>query len=317
MNNIPYEQIARYLAGECNDKEKKQIREWIRENPETMDELTRIWENTPQNSFTPDVEQALQNVHRSIDTRKKNRSRRLFILISSAAAILIIVGLFGIRSLNTSEEDKTRTFLTLSTNANERKGFLLPDGSNIWLNASSTLRYPEEFEGDTREVYLEGEAFFDITSNSDKPFIIMANNTVTQVVGTSFSIRAVKKEPEVVVTVATGIVNFSAGDENHHIVLRQGEQGICKELKLEKKLNHDPNVFAWRTHVMAFRDTPLKDVAKIIESTYRIPVTVDKSIAELEITTTFNKLQLQEVVNIIEMTLQVNAEITKDGVLFK
>ena len=320
MKNIPYELIARYLAGECNDDEKQQIQEWSRQHPDIMDEFTRMWHEIPSEEFTPDVEQALQKVNSRIDAKKSSRPRRIFMFVSGAAVaavalIFILMNTVGSQQTAIPDGLASQSLLALNTDATETIERELPDGSKIWLNRSSSLKYPEAFDGDSREVYLEGEAFFDIAPDKAKPFIIHANNTQTRVVGTSFAVRAVKDE-DVVVTVSTGIIKFSAEEKSNNIELRQGEQGICnlKEQKLEKNINPDPNFLAWKTKILVFKETSLVEVAKVLENTYHTPVSVDNSISSLQITSTFEQRSLGEIVQIIGITLGVNIQTGESGI---
>lgn len=325
MENIPYELIARYLAGECNDDENQQVLEWSRQHPELMDEFTKMWQQIPSDDFNPDVELALDKVNRRIDIKKKSNPRRIYMIVggvaaAAAIAIFILINIVGILPNSPTEGFGTdNTMLALNTSINETTEHQLSDGSKVWLNQSSTIRYPETFEGNTREIYLEGEAFFDIAPDAEKPFIIHANNTQTRVVGTSFGIRAIKESDEVVVTVSTGIINFSAEGKSDHIELKRGEQGVCntEEQKLEKNLNPDPNYLAWKTKILVFKNAPLTEVAGVIEDVYHIPVTVDNSVANLEITSTFDQLGVDEIMRIIELALDVKAENREEGILIR
>jgi len=322
MNNIPYELIARYLAGECNDDEKQQIQEWSQQHPEMMAEFTKIWQEIPSDEFNPDVEQALQNINYRINTNKKKFPRRLIIMLSGAAvaaiaAIFILTNVVKTQDQNILNGALTASLVNLNTGISETKEYQLPDGSKVWLNQSSKLIYPESFTNNIREVFLEGEAFFDITSDPNKPFIIHANNTMTRVVGTSFGVRAIKDADEVVVTVSTGIVNFSTGGKSQQVELKQGEQGVCKpeEQELKRNINPDPNSLAWKTKILVFKQSSLSEVAKVIENAYQTPITIDNSIAGLQLTSTFEQLSLEEIIQILEMTLQIKAEKQDNGFL--
>ncbi|MDL2302921.1 FecR domain-containing protein [Dysgonomonas sp. OttesenSCG-928-D17] len=322
MKNIPYELIARYLAGECSDDEIQQVLEWSRQHPDLMDEFVSMWQQIPSDEFSPDVEQALQEVNQRIDTTTTKKKPKLFYMlagsVAAAALIFILVNIIGSLPQSTTDglKNDTGSLLALATGLNETTECELSDGSKVWLNQSSAIRYPETFSGNTREIYPEGEAFFDIAPDAKKPFIIHANNTQTRVVGTSFGIRAVAESNEVIVTVSTGIINFSTEGKSDHVELRQGEQGICKpeEQKLEKNTNPDPNYLAWKTKVMVFKQSTLAEVARVIEDVYHTPVTVDSAIADLEITSTFDQLSLDEVTQIIGLTLGVNIESGEKGI---
>lgn len=291
----------------------------MEEQKEHIEEHIKVWQEASSTRFTPDVEAALQKVNRRIDERTKRvRSRRLYLMIGSAAAVaLLLIGIIGIQYRETTTEGFAGSLLALETGIGETLEYELPDGSRISLNHSSSLRYPDSFTGDTREVYLEGEAFFDIAPDATKPFIIHANNTQTKVVGTSFGIRAIDNTNEVVVTVATGIVNLSAKGKSEHIELKKGEQGIClpKEKVLEKNATPDPNLLAWKTKILVFKQTPLTEVAKVIENTYQTNVSVDSSVSDLHLTSTFEKRSLEEVMQIIGLSLQVQVESGEQGIL--
>ncbi len=323
MENIPYELIARYLAGECNDNEKQQVLEWKLQNPEMMDEFTKMWAEIPSNEFTPDQELALQKVKYRISTQKEKKAKRLPLFVGGiAAAVAIVFILINVIIKETQDntlQSNDTSWLTLSTDTDEIEEYLLPDGSKVWLNQSSSIQYPQVFEGNTREIHLEGEAFFEIAPNADKPFIIHANNTQTRVVGTSFGVKARKDNSEVIVTVSTGIINFSAEGETDHIQLVKGEQGICnpKERILEKNTSPDPNLLAWKTKILIFEQSSLTQVSKLLEEVYHTPVTVDNSVADLRITSTFDQMSLSEILQIIELTLNIHAEETPDGIMLK
>ena len=106
------------------------------------------------------------------------------------------------------------------TRPGEQRRLQLADGSVVWLNAGSRLRYPAAFARPQREVFLEGEAFFEVARDPKKPFLIHAGQSTTRVLGTSFSVRSYAREPAVVVVVVT--VAFSAGQTGQTVTLRPG-----------------------------------------------------------------------------------------------
>lgn len=290
----------------------------MEEQKDHIEEYIKTWQEASAGKFNPDVEAALQKVNRRIDQRKrKKQSKRLYLLTAcAAAAVLVFVSIIAIRFSDPVKMMHKDTLPVLCSGVGETLEITLSDGSRIWLNQSSQLNYPEVFDGNTREVYLTGEAFFDIAPDAQKPFIIYANQTQTRVVGTSFGIRALDNTNEVVVTVSTGIVNLSTSGNSEHIELKKGEQGIClpEEKVLEKNINPDPNLLAWKTKILVFKQTPLAEIAKVIESAYQTHVSVDSSIADLQLTSTFEKRSLEEIMQIIEMSLQIQAETNDNGI---
>src|SRR5439155_2315167 len=95
----------------------------------------------------------------------------------------------------------------------EQKYLLLPDSTQVWLNAASSLEFPEAFQSGKREVYLVGEAFFDVKHAENRPFIIHTGNVTTRVVGTAFNIKGYPDQPDVIVSVKRGKVQVSKNEK--------------------------------------------------------------------------------------------------------
>ncbi len=121
---------------------------------------------------------------------------RLKLALRAAAVLVIALGLgYSLFSLFRTPMSET------STEANVQSELKLPDGSHVWVHSSSRLRYPSAFAADQREVFLEGEAYFEITKDPARPFIVHTHETTTKVVGTSFDLRNYGKEEHVELTV--------------------------------------------------------------------------------------------------------------------
>lgn len=144
-----------------------------------------------------------------------------------------------------------------------------PDGSEIWVNSSSTLKYPSEFSGEQREVFLEGEGFFKVKKNPDKPFIVHAGDLKIKVLGTSFDVQSYLKDDEVTITLATGKVEIAFGpaQSGQKAVLAPGQQFVYNKSLNEyviKKI--DPYTsYAWKDGLLIFDQQPLSEITKVLE----------------------------------------------------
>ncbi|MDX5347039.1 MAG: FecR domain-containing protein, partial [Hymenobacteraceae bacterium] len=199
-----------------------------------------------------------------------------------------------------------------STTSGQTK-VLLADGTQVWLNRNSKLRYPDTFEGNTREVYLEGEAFFDVQRNPEKPFLIHAQQSVTQVLGTSFNVEAYENQPEVKVTVVTGKVSLAEEGKQSEVVLTPGEQGIFKKDsgKVIKKQNEDLNFLAWQTGILTFRKNTLEQVTQALQKHYNQPVELEnEAIKHCRFTATLDNQPLTEVLEVLKLTLDLEYQTT-------
>lgn len=141
---------------------------------------------------------------------------------------------------------------------------LLADGTQVWLNAGTTLRYPAVFNGAAREVFVEGEAYFDVKPNVTQPFIVHAGNNELKVLGTSFNVNTF--DMKVTTTLSTGRLMVTAAQQQR--LLNPGEQVVCDAGNLEKQ-EVDTHIYtAWKDGELFFEDSPLVDITRYLARNY-------------------------------------------------
>jgi ferric-dicitrate binding protein FerR (iron transport regulator) len=236
-----------------------------------------------------------------------------------AASIVAIsaVAFVGWKIYNKPEEKFNDThreiedILSYENGDNATKTILLSDGTSIILQPNTILKYPKTFKGDLREVYITGEAFFEVKKDPARPFLVHANELVTRVIGTSFTIRNVDHE-DVLVRVKTGKVSVfkeQVDDKTNKetatlegVVLTANQQVLYarEQMKLTKSLVEDPAVLVPLTKLdFEFTDTPIKEVFQRIENSYGVDIVYDEEAlsscflnASLSDVTLYDKLRL-------------------------
>lgn len=320
MNNLEDNTIIKYITGEATPEEMKVVEDWIRqsaENRKYFQYYQEIWKNTPRASM-PDFkeDEALKKVNARLDNKVSEKSKTSFQLLKIAASILLFLsaGYFTYQLI--LPDDVSNQLVTLSL-GNAKKEIKLADGTSVWLNKNSTLSYPREFKGKTREVVLEGEAFFDVVSSPRKPFIVKTGNTSTKVLGTRFNVRASLATGTTEVAVEEGKVALTAenpAEENPTVTLTAGDKGkyIKDKNELTKTKIESMNYNAWQTGILRFQDTNLKTAIEDIGNYYEVDIQVeDKDLMDREFTSTFKERDLNEVLKILELTLDV--EVIRTG----
>jgi len=188
----------------------------------------------------------------------------------------------------------------------------LQDGSHVTLNSGSSIRYTKRKSLSYREVKLSGEAFFEVSRDTSRPFIIDAGPAQIEVLGTSFNVNAYPDSEEVEVTVRSGLVSMKAKDAaDHQIVLNKGNSGVYK--KEEKALNlileGNTNAVAWKTRLLEFSDTPINEVIDVLKHTYQADIKLqDPGLSEYTITVSFNNQDLDAVLEVLASTLDLTIE---------
>jgi transmembrane sensor len=183
----------------------------------------------------------------------------------------------------------------------------LPDGSEVWLNKESKITYADNFHGSERSVELSGEAFFQVTKNADKPFVIHTPEAEVRVLGTSFNVKAYEGDTSTGVFVVTGLVQFSGRSGENGLALKPGEAAsFIHSESLVIREEESENVLAWKDRKLTFRKTHLRDVAKTLERYFNITVEVSsKELSTCRFTSSFNDPSLEEVMEALRISLDL------------
>jgi len=310
LNKNDWEQIANYLSGEMNQSEievfQKRI-DFSDENKEYFNQVKKDWENMEnlrKEEDTFDSDKAWGKLFNKFEEDGLVESKKTARVISlkrimQIAAIFIFGAVFSSLVYYMMDTKKTNNMLADSYNLKGIKEVTLSDGSIVYLNADSKLYYPANFEGNTRTVEFEGDAFFDIAKNPDKPFIIKAKNAEIKVLGTSFNVNTNIGGNEVEVLVETGKVQLSSNNETDYI--EPGFMGKTDKGKITKKQNSDVNYMAWKTKSFNFENgIKLQTAIEVLNRSYHANIQFsDKSIADTELYTSFNNKPLDTILNIL------------------
>ncbi|MCR8559393.1 FecR domain-containing protein [Mucilaginibacter sp. BJC16-A38] len=186
---------------------------------------------------------------------------------------------------------------------------ILPDGSQVWLNAASSIRFPTAFTGKERKVEITGEAYFEVAKNKTLPFIVKVNNSEVRVFGTHFNVMAYIDEAAVKTTLLEGSVQFSNGSSS--CMLKPGEQSELNrsgQVKVVSGVDVD-NVIAWKNNLFEFENVDIEVVMRQLSRWYDVDVVYNKKVNDhffAEIPTT---VKLSEVLRALELTGKVNFDI--------
>ena len=237
-------------------------------------------------------------------------TRTRYTLVYQWAAVAALLILISVGSWWFSSTESTKIVAStpiewqeVSTRKGETREVHLPDGSVVTLNGESSLLYPTTFSESVRKVTLIGEAFFEVTPNPDKSFVVQTEQLSTEVLGTSFNIEAYAMQKDVKVTLATGKVRVKAGMQE--LILAPAQQAVYQKDKAEmyaKQVNIALYT-DWRKGILHFDESSLIVVAAQIEKFYGIPVQLEVKDAEhYYISGTFVKEPLEVVLKQLSFT---------------
>jgi ferric-dicitrate binding protein FerR (iron transport regulator) len=246
-------------------------------------------------------------------------------LLQQVAAVFILAGLFStafIYYYNSSESsgqtESPALVQEISTIFGTRSKFKLSDGTTVVLNSGSKLLFPIEFKGNSRKVELFGEAFFDVTSNPDKPFIVKTSDINVKVLGTVFDIQAYPLSGQISATLVEGKVILekeSAGISKLVTELKPSEHAVykIKEKTISISTEEDLDKFiAWKDGKLVFFNDPIEKVAEKLGNWYNVTVKINnQNLKGYRFTATFSDEPIEQVLELLSKSSPIKCKITK------
>jgi transmembrane sensor len=328
MENMSDEMLVKYLLGEATPGERSNVQAWLDEseaNKKYFDDYRLIWDESKklEGATTVSTEAAWERFQKRIDSevvestmQPARKTIPLYGLswMKAAAAIVLLVGtgwLLYTWSGNGSGQMLAQSFDKVAT-------YTLPDGSTVTLNKNSELSYPAHFEGNTRSVALKGEAFFNITPNKSKPFIIDAGNSSVTVVGTSFNVKSRAEMTEVIVE--TGIVEVAKNEKA--VRLTPGQKAtVTADKDAPVKADVTDHLYNYyRTNEFVCNGVPLYKVVETLNDAYGLHIVFGSDrLKTLPLTATFPEGEPGMIVDVIAKTFRNEMVVERIGneIVFK
>lgn len=199
---------------------------------------------------------------------------------------------------------------TLTVPRGGRYQLVLPDGTAVWLNSLSTLRFPATFTGKERRITITGEAYFEVTKNPDRPFIVAANGIEVEVLGTHFNIMAYTDEEAIKTTLVEGSVKLRSG--NKEMIIKPGEQArVAKNGSMNRIADADvEQALAWKNGFFHFNETNIKEIMRQVQRWYDVEVAYQGSTNDLDFSGVFSKKAYAwDLLKVLEATETVHFKI--------
>jgi len=201
-------------------------------------------------------------------------------------------------------------FNTLTIPRGKQYKVVLPDGSQVWLNAASSLHYPTRFPDGERKVELSGEAYFDIVKDDRKPFTVVAGKQTIAVLGTAFNVKAYTDESYIKTTLIEGRIKLASPDGNNTSILKPGEQAILEGNRLQVRAVDTREDVAWRSDLFYFSNTDLRDVGYQLQRWYDIEVDFSSLPAEKLYGQLPRSTPLPQLLKVIEKTTNIKLKLS-------
>lgn len=328
MKEIPKKQILiNYLLGLCTQNELDQVEGWLDESPEHVQILEQVLREIrltkpPELNKTHIKRSVFQHIEAGNQERirplKPNKHNNSWAVKAVAMVSVFIIALsltFNIESTKTAAPQPEKLPLQQRNLAyGQTSTFRFSDGSVITLNGGSSLKFPEQFEKDKREVYLEGEAYFDIAPDKYRPFLVHVGSTTTRVLGTSFNIKAYDNDKEMQIAVVEGKVGVTSNsapstkNPEEQIVLEKNQWATYHRsgTLVEQGEGDIWEQIAWKDQVLIFNNKPFSEVAKMLERWYGTEIIIKgKELKDAKLKGKHKSMSLEQVLQSIQFVLGI------------
>ncbi|MDO6518702.1 FecR family protein [Zobellia uliginosa] len=296
------EVLNHWLSSSDDNKAKYEGYRYLWEQAETLVSHDHI-----------DVEAALLKTKAQIgDFKKKRFLQPAFVKIAASVALLLSIGLgsgYLLSDYGFGKENTVTGFQQVEAMHGTNTKLLLDDGTSVWLNSGSTLRFPVSFGNeDERRVVLTGEAFFDVEKDKDKPFVVQTSDVDVRVHGTSFNVSAYTEDKSITVALVEGKVTLEKEQEGE--VRQLAELKPDQVVMLDKKsrsimpvTDMKMNQFTgWKDGLVVFYGDSITTVAQRLGKWYNVEVDVEKALGDYRFTATIQNESLEQVLDLLSMS---------------
>lgn len=316
QNNI----VEKYIRGSISEEEYNELQQQIQNDSDSSvgDMLNECWQKDLNIHVMPRA--AKERTRRQINEKIKKDMRRVWFKRASTIAVSILIPILIISTVYFYKEmDHYKQIPNIvSVNKGQRAGITLPDGTIVHLNSESKLTYTPDFNGKLREVVLEGEAFFEVTPNKEKPFIVKTSVFDVEVLGTSFNVSVYNDENIVETALMEGKVKLTMqGCPSKPVYLTPSQKFIYSRSDRQGTISimEGDTELAWKQGILAFSAEPLEEVFRKIERWYGVTMHYDKeSLVNDNFTGQFKMISIQEMMNILRMHYNLKFKIENNDI---
>lgn len=278
--------IDKYLNGECSVEEEREIMNWYNSAGD-ISPISRL-SNREREELKKRMFARIKAKSFAEDEAEKGSPNRNFWLYAAASIVALLIVFFGLRYspgevetiASRSAKPVAPSQISFTNTLNKLYKYTLPDNSVVWLKPHASIKFKRAFVNSTREIQLRGEAFFDVTKDPERPFLIHSGQIVTKVLGTSFNIKSSEAETEVAVVTGKVLVYTVAKDKKEESVYLLPQQRVTyktEKHQLLKEIKKLPAMQIWQKETLTFDNVKISDIVDRLNEEFRSNIVLEDS----------------------------------------
>ncbi|MFV0538005.1 MAG: FecR family protein [Dysgonomonas sp.] len=264
-----FDMLYRFFDGQATLQEERQIKKWLESSEENQNIFLRTRE-----LFDASILYGNEDAHALNSQPVQYKKRKIWVEFFKIGAAVIVTILSGFWYLHITESEES-AMQTISVPAGQHINITLPDGSNVWLNARTTIQYPTSFGKKERLVKLDGEAYFDVAKNENCPFIVETPKSKLEVLGTSFNVVSYSNSNNYEVALIEGSVKVNIGNEA--LTLAPQHKINIEDEKIKVTRIDDYNLYRWKEGLICFYKESFDEIIQKLEKSYDVKLIIQNT----------------------------------------
>lgn len=331
-NNINIDLLDRFMRGETLPEEEQLLLEWFR-NSASKDEILEFyqqrWSEVSEDELPAEIQGRMylrikermlemENLHKEQEKRAFKLKSSFMRFLPYAATILLCISISFSFYLYTQKNLSASNEYIVSAEKGQRASVTLPDGTKVWLNSHTELRYKSDYGVKERNVFLNGEAYFEVSKDKEHRFVVNAGEMAVEALGTAFNVKAYNEDPDFVATLFEGSIKAGTGDDNNVILTPDQHVSLNRKSK-SLTVGISENVLyarMWRNNELAFEKEKLDDIAVLLNRMYNVQLKFKSDkIRQYRFSGVIKNNSLDNVIEIISLTAPIIYESHGDTII--
>lgn len=312
----------KFLLKQASPEEVQILIQWLKSEGSFQDWMDEEWDVASSGMDTDLQQKLLGQIKQKISLEmqqaplKRNKYRTLYLWTARIASVVILLLLTGISVYRYAMEQQKMQDMIVSVEKGQKANITLPDGSKVWVNSDSRLIYGSRFTSKERILELEGEAYFEVAPDKDRPFIVETNDLAVRALGTSFNIKSYEEEKDISTVLMTGKVEVSSSYDR--LILNPNERIVFDKQTghMEKSsVENAKEYINWKFNELTFKGETFENIVHTLERYYNTRIVFEsESLKKYRFTGTPGNTSLESILQILSLTSPLSYEV-KDSLI--